>query len=175
MSDQQLDKLFKSKLEDIKKEPSSDAWNKLNSKIQQKKSRGAWFYIRIAASILLLISVSILILKDERLFPTSGRLANNNHQPKDSAMQAPDEPTAKPKDTASEVSINTIEEDDFSKQNHTEAVNSKKTESTKEVKPSAEKTQKEAIAKPQPALKETIALSEANKPITIKEEKNFYS
>ncbi|MCA6073683.1 hypothetical protein [Fulvivirga sedimenti] len=54
MSDQDLDKLFRSKLEDIKKDPSPRAWDQISEALPQRKRGG--FFFRIAATILLLMA-----------------------------------------------------------------------------------------------------------------------
>ncbi len=59
MSDQDLDKLFRSKLEDIKKDPSPKAWEQISEALPQKR-KGALFF-RIAAAILLLMTAGSVI------------------------------------------------------------------------------------------------------------------
>lgn len=54
MRSEELDKLFKNKLEDISHAPSGNAWSRVETQLSDKK--GAWFYMRIAAAVLLLIT-----------------------------------------------------------------------------------------------------------------------
>jgi hypothetical protein len=59
MSDKDLDKLFKTKLEDLQSSPGPAAWDKISSEIEGKKSGGIWW--KAAAAVLLLLSVGMVI------------------------------------------------------------------------------------------------------------------
>ena len=66
MSNRELDNLFKNKLEDIKKTPSSKAWQKLQSDLPEDTKKGTWYYLGIAASILLLTGfVGFMLINNE--------------------------------------------------------------------------------------------------------------
>ena len=59
---QQPDKLFREKLQNYQKPASLEAWSKLEAKLDRKKTRPMW--IKIAASLLLALSVSALIFNN---------------------------------------------------------------------------------------------------------------
>ena len=63
MSSQELDKLFRDKLEELKKEPSTAAWSKVQGQMDNKGKKGMWFYLKVAAAILLLISFAGFFIK----------------------------------------------------------------------------------------------------------------
>ena len=58
MSDQDLDKLFRSKLEELQQAPTPGAWEKIQGEIDAKKSAFPW--MRIAAAILVLITAGAI-------------------------------------------------------------------------------------------------------------------
>ncbi len=60
MSGEELDNFLKDNLKDLNKEPSSDAWTRVQAQVNTKKTRGYWFYMKIAASMLLVISFGII-------------------------------------------------------------------------------------------------------------------
>ena len=57
MSDKDLDKLFKSKLEELQSEPSPRAWDEISSEIQSRKPV-AWWYV--AAAVVILMSAVLI-------------------------------------------------------------------------------------------------------------------
>ena len=57
MSSKELDKLFRDKLEEFNQTPSDDAWTKIQGKVAGRNKKVAWPYLKIAAAILLLITV----------------------------------------------------------------------------------------------------------------------
>lgn len=83
MKDQELDNLFRNKLESIKREPSANAFDKIQNKLQKpEKKSGLWLYMKVAAAILLLISLSVVLYKTD-VFEGSNNMpvANNQAQP----------------------------------------------------------------------------------------------
>lgn len=74
MSSKELDKLFHDKLQGLEKEPSGYAWNRLEEKISNKRKPVVWAYLKVAAAILLLFTVSIVIWK------YSNHADHDNHQ-----------------------------------------------------------------------------------------------
>ncbi|MEM1405337.1 MAG: hypothetical protein AAGG59_01075 [Bacteroidota bacterium] len=58
MSGKELDKLFRDKLEGLSPEPRAGAWESVQAQMGNEK--GVWFYVKIAAAILLLISFASL-------------------------------------------------------------------------------------------------------------------
>ncbi|MGD1959339.1 MAG: hypothetical protein ACFB2Y_10820 [Fulvivirga sp.] len=60
MSGKELDKLFRGKLEGLSPEPSAGAWDSVQAHLTNKK--GVWFYLKIAAAIILLTSFAGLYL-----------------------------------------------------------------------------------------------------------------
>ena len=56
MSSQELDKLFRDKLETMKKAPSDAAWSRVQAKMAPGHKKWTWAYVKVAAAILLLIT-----------------------------------------------------------------------------------------------------------------------
>ncbi|GAA0893075.1 hypothetical protein GCM10009122_27540 [Fulvivirga kasyanovii] len=66
MSNRELDNLFKTKLEDLERKPSANAWERIQAGKQKKKGKGVWFYAGIAAAIVLLAAFTgVLLLNNE--------------------------------------------------------------------------------------------------------------
>ena len=63
MSSQELDDLFKNKLEALQKRPSPRSWSKVERGINSEKNRGIWFYTRIAAAVLLLFMAGGVVIR----------------------------------------------------------------------------------------------------------------
>lgn len=79
MSNKELDNLFKNKLEDFEKSPASSLWDRIDKKIEQPKKRSPWIYLSIAASLLLLMSLSYIFLKNDIVTTGSQQvIASNN-------------------------------------------------------------------------------------------------
>ncbi|MEM9856066.1 MAG: hypothetical protein AAF843_01845 [Bacteroidota bacterium] len=64
MGSEELDKLFQTKLEGLTTQPSKDAWSAVQTRLNGKNR--AWFYLRIAAAILLLITFGALYFLNDR-------------------------------------------------------------------------------------------------------------
>lgn len=80
MSNKELDSLFKSKLENLEKTPSADAWSKIQAQSQQKKP--VWLWMRVAAAILLLLVSGIVVWNFTRnKMPTNDTLVANDTKP----------------------------------------------------------------------------------------------
>ncbi|UII29857.1 hypothetical protein LVD17_16275 [Fulvivirga ulvae] len=62
MSNRELDNLFKTKLEDLERKPSANAWERIQAGKQKKKRKGIWFYTGIAATIVLLAAFTGVFL-----------------------------------------------------------------------------------------------------------------
>ncbi|MEM7106876.1 MAG: hypothetical protein AAF519_01530 [Bacteroidota bacterium] len=60
MSGEKIDKLFRSKLEGIAPKPSAEAWSAVQTRLEDRKS--VWFYVRIAATVLLFLTFGGLYL-----------------------------------------------------------------------------------------------------------------
>lgn len=61
MSNRELDHLFKSKLEELEKQPSARAWNEIQASVNTRNKRGGWFYSGIAAAIVALVTVGSIL------------------------------------------------------------------------------------------------------------------
>ncbi|MTI22351.1 hypothetical protein E1176_15065 [Fulvivirga sp. RKSG066] len=59
MSNQELDNLFKKKLNKLEKAPKADAWDKIQAQTNGKKA--GWPYLRIAAAILILFTLGAIL------------------------------------------------------------------------------------------------------------------
>ncbi len=70
MSDKDLDNLFKNKLEDFGKVPASNLWNKIDEQIERPHKKKAWLYLSIAASLLLLLTFTFVIINQTNEIPT---------------------------------------------------------------------------------------------------------
>lgn len=58
MKNEELDRLFRQKLEQLEGQPSTQAWQQLEQQLQHKKQRKVWVYLSgIAASLLLLLGI----------------------------------------------------------------------------------------------------------------------
>lgn len=58
MNNEELDRLFRQKLEQLEGQPSTGAWQQLEQQLKHKKERKTWFYFSsIAASFLLLLGI----------------------------------------------------------------------------------------------------------------------
>lgn len=80
MSNKELDSLFKSKLENLEKTPSADAWSKIQAQSQPKKP--VWLWMRVAAAILLLLVSGIVVWNFTRNeMPTNDTLVANETKP----------------------------------------------------------------------------------------------
>ncbi len=65
---EEFDKIFKSKLENRSIDPSTSAWERLSEQLDQKdkrKSRKIFLYVGYAASIILLLSIYLMINKED--------------------------------------------------------------------------------------------------------------
>lgn len=71
MSSEELDKLFRDKLEGLAQEPGADAWSSVQTQLGDKK--GMWFYMRIAAALLLLITFGGLYFLNTNSLETPDR------------------------------------------------------------------------------------------------------
>lgn len=86
MSNKELDNLFKNKLEDFEKSPASSLWDRIDEKIEQPKKRSPWVYFSIAASLLLLMSLSYMFLKNDSMIDESQKaIASNNTETTDNS------------------------------------------------------------------------------------------
>lgn len=56
MSNKELDSLFRNKLGELERSPKADSWDKIQGQLNTEKSKGGWFFMRIAATLLLLIT-----------------------------------------------------------------------------------------------------------------------
>jgi len=60
MDKDNIDRIFSKKLNEIEIKPRPEAWEKLSSKLSTAQKKGYAFYISIAASVLFLLSISIV-------------------------------------------------------------------------------------------------------------------
>lgn len=81
MSNRELDNLFKTKLEDLEKTPSANAWERIQAGKQKKKGKGIWFYTGIAAAIALLAAFTgvFLLNNDTETTTTIATLEENTN------------------------------------------------------------------------------------------------
>ena len=59
MSEKDLDNLFKNKLEEFGKAPSRDLWADIDKQLPQNKKKGGYWFMSIAASIIILIAIGL--------------------------------------------------------------------------------------------------------------------
>ncbi|MTI40638.1 hypothetical protein [Fulvivirga lutimaris] len=86
MSNKELDNLFKNKLEDFEKSPASSLWDRIDEKIEQPKKRSPWVYLSVAASLLLLMSLSYIFLKNDPIINDNQQvIASNNTETTDNS------------------------------------------------------------------------------------------
>ncbi|MBL6448132.1 hypothetical protein JMN32_17570 [Fulvivirga sp. 29W222] len=72
MSNRELDNLFKTKLEDLERNPSANAWERIQAGKQKKKETGIWLYTGIAAAVILLVTLtSVFLLNGDTETPTT--------------------------------------------------------------------------------------------------------
>ncbi|MEM6523320.1 MAG: hypothetical protein AAGF85_04505 [Bacteroidota bacterium] len=76
MSREELDKLFRDKLEGISPEPSVESWSTIQARMEEKK--GVRFYLRIAAAILLLISFAAFYILNKNYTDAPSRSIAEN-------------------------------------------------------------------------------------------------
>ena len=89
MSNRELDNLFKTKLEDLERKPSANAWDRIQAGKQQKKGKGIWFYSSIAAAVVLLIaSAGVFLLNNDNTATTTGITALEDDVKQKEAMAA---------------------------------------------------------------------------------------
>jgi hypothetical protein len=67
MSNKDLDNLFKNKLEDFGKSPSKNLWDKIEGGLEEPKKKAPWFILSIAASLLLLLTFSIILFTNDNV------------------------------------------------------------------------------------------------------------
>ena len=63
MSNRELDDLFKNKLETLKRPPSPASWSKVEQGMGKKNKGNVWFYTKIAAAVLLLLTATVVIIE----------------------------------------------------------------------------------------------------------------
>ena len=62
MQDKEFDDLFRSKLDDFEMEPTAQVWINIDAEMDGKKrKRSVFFSLRIAASVILLLSIPFLL------------------------------------------------------------------------------------------------------------------
>lgn len=104
MSNKELDSLFKNKLENLERQPSAGAWNKIQAQTQQKKF--GWLWIKVAAAILLLLVSGVVIWNaSQDTLETNETIASSETKPEDIATEH--QPVAEPQ---IKNEVNTIEE-----------------------------------------------------------------
>ncbi|MEQ8244966.1 hypothetical protein [Fulvivirga sp.] len=114
MSNKELDNLFKNKLEDFEKSPASSLWDRIDEKIEQPKKRSPWIYLSIAASLLLLISLSYMFLKNDIVTTDSQQvIASKNTETAINANDAVavEEAITEPSETEPEAVQNSVKEE----------------------------------------------------------------
>ncbi|MEO1052448.1 MAG: hypothetical protein AAFX87_17585 [Bacteroidota bacterium] len=113
MSGKDIDNLFRDKLEDFGKSPSSAAWSKLEGKLPGKRKKAIWPFLSIAASIaILLCSVAIVYWpQQENEGQEIETIAYTDDQPaKQENQPEKNEAIAEAKDTEEQVSNQDEEE-----------------------------------------------------------------
>ncbi|MEP2771052.1 MAG: hypothetical protein ABJH05_02810 [Fulvivirga sp.] len=104
MSNKELDSLFKNKLENLERQPSAGAWNKIQAQTQQKKF--GWLWIKVAAAILLLLVSGVVIWNaSQDTLETNETIASSETKPEDIATEHQPEAESQIKNE-----VNTIEE-----------------------------------------------------------------
>lgn len=78
MNNQELDRLFRQKFDDLREEPSPQAWQQLQNQLQQKKGRRFWGYFSgIAASLLMLFGIWAA-MEYSQAIPPAERIVQSN-------------------------------------------------------------------------------------------------
>lgn len=77
MSNQELDKLFKNKLEDLKVQPSADAWSKIQKNSKEKQSSA--LFIKVAAAVVILAVFAGILWINNDEHRQNNTVAINNH------------------------------------------------------------------------------------------------
>ena len=72
MSDKELDHLFKDKFKDAEIEPSADLWAKIAPQLPTKRKRALPFMWMAAASVIVVASVMLWSVKEEKIFLQPG-------------------------------------------------------------------------------------------------------
>ncbi len=75
MKGNNIDQLFRNKLDSHKSEAPSGAWNKIEAGLPQKKKRGIYFWVTMAASFTLIASIGWILLTD-----SENNVSINNEQ-----------------------------------------------------------------------------------------------
>lgn len=65
MNRKEIDFLFKNKLQNATKKPSDEAWYKLNAKLQKEKAGKNLLWLKIAASVIVIIGISWLLVRND--------------------------------------------------------------------------------------------------------------
>lgn len=131
MSSQELDSLFKNKLDDFEKKPSSHLWSKIDRRVQQPgKRRFIWLW-SAAAALILLALISIFLYNNQSI-ETKPELANSDQK----TLNTPSKELKKAAEPLKENAITKTLE----RNNQLLAVNSVPKETSKQ--------EKEVVAKP---------------------------
>lgn len=76
-----LDKIFEKKLKHYQASPSEKAWNKLETKLDQRRKNSTYFWIRLAAALLLpALLIGYLWISTDKLSPKDRTIAINNNE-----------------------------------------------------------------------------------------------
>lgn len=80
MSNQELDNLFKNKLEEFTQKPTRDLWGEIDEQLEPKKKPPFIWLLGVAASLLLLVSIgAFFYLNQNESIPYDKVLAQNNN------------------------------------------------------------------------------------------------
>ncbi len=91
MQDKEFDDLFRSKLDDFETEPTAQVWINIDAEMDGKKrKKGVFFTLRIAASVIVLLTAGILFI------PKKGKVDNDKPIKNNLAVNRVTPPAVKP-------------------------------------------------------------------------------
>lgn len=82
-NDKNLDNLFKDAAAEYKRSPTSDAWNKINKKVQKKESGSTVFIkiLQVAAAVILLFVTAYIFFPSENSQPKMTEIEISEERP----------------------------------------------------------------------------------------------
>jgi len=148
MQDNELDKLFRSKLGGLEMQPSAHIWDNINASLGQEKKRSWTPVLSIAATLLVMLSVGTWFLLDKPAKVEQGQVANRINktntvkqtQPEDKAETPALKSDVQPETIATQP-VNNIAAIKHQVTLKPEATNISKVELVKDAVPSSESNQ----------------------------------
>jgi len=150
MQDKEFDQLFNAKLGDFEVEPSEQVWQSIAGELNGKKAkRSIMPYLSIAASIVVLASVSLWFFNQTQEKP---------EHPVKIVKIKPIKPLSTPETVAAPVAIDRVEDDTYLKQAAVASVEARNETNASKV-PKVEQVKEETtVASPNPVMQNTEPL-----------------